>query len=118
MKHSATVGARAAREVSGAVIVVWRRQSAGMEFLVLHRAANGPSFAGDWAWGPPSGVLEPGESIAQCATRELFEETGLTLSPRQIGALPVRWPVFLAEAPANAMVQLSLEHDLFAWVSL
>ncbi|MDQ3694921.1 MAG: NUDIX domain-containing protein [Chloroflexota bacterium] len=98
--------------------MVWRRQGAGMEFLVLHRAANGPSFAGDWAWGPPSGVLEPGESIAQCAARELFEETGLTLAPRQIQALPIGWPVFLAEAPANALVQLSREHDLFAWVSL
>jgi 8-oxo-dGTP pyrophosphatase MutT (NUDIX family) len=63
-------------------------------------------------------VLEPGESIEQCAARELFEETGLTLSLSATGESSDGWPVFLAEAPAGAVVRLSTEHDQFAWLTL
>lgn len=107
----------AERRPSGAVIVVWR-QGTDVEFLLLRRGGNDPSFVGDWVWGPPSGMLEPGEAIAQCAARELDEETGLTLSLRRIGEPADGWPVFLAEAPADATVRLSAEHDQFAWLSL
>lgn len=32
---------------------------------------------GDATWAPPGGHLEYGESVEACASRELFEETGL-----------------------------------------
>jgi len=39
----------------GATIVVVRGQAAATEALLLHRAHNGPEYAGDWAWTPPAG---------------------------------------------------------------
>jgi 8-oxo-dGTP pyrophosphatase MutT (NUDIX family) len=38
--------------------------------LLIRRSDNG-----QWAW--PAGAMEIGESIAECAARELWEETGL-----------------------------------------
>ncbi len=32
---------------------------------------------GDATWAPPGGYLEYGESVEECASRELLEETGL-----------------------------------------
>ena len=34
---------------------------------------------GSEAWRLPGGGLEPNESIAECARREVFEETGITV---------------------------------------
>jgi 8-oxo-dGTP pyrophosphatase MutT (NUDIX family) len=53
-------------------------------------------------WGIPGGWREPGESVAECAVRELWEETGVRLDPAALVACghedfaprsPGRWPV-------------------------
>jgi 8-oxo-dGTP pyrophosphatase MutT (NUDIX family) len=36
-------------------------------------------------WGPPKGSVEPNETTIECAIREVFEETGLKLTPDNIG---------------------------------
>jgi 8-oxo-dGTP pyrophosphatase MutT (NUDIX family) len=100
----------------GVSVVVWRREAAGPEFLVLHRAHEGPEYEGDWAWAPPAGARLPGEEIAECARRELLEETGLRLECTPTDCGGEDWVVFAAEAPADAEVVLDAEHDRFAWL--
>ena len=38
-------------------------------------------------WAPPSGGLEPGENLAQCAIREVLEETGIEVIPQSVIAV-------------------------------
>ncbi len=46
--------------------------------LVVIREFRIPLAA--WLYGFPAGLVDPGESIEDCAKREFYEETGLTLS--------------------------------------
>ena len=48
------------------------------EVLLLKHAGTGNTVTGKWTL--PGGSLEPGESFAECAARELHEETGLRAS--------------------------------------
>src|SRR5919198_4307082 len=57
------------RPIVGVLAVVLR----GDRVLVVRRA--NPPMSG--RWGFPGGVLELGETVAQGAMRELFEETGI-----------------------------------------
>jgi predicted metal-dependent hydrolase len=102
----------------GCSVVVWRRGKNGREYLILHRAhAGGSDYEGDWAWTPPSGARQPGESPDETARRELREEAGLEIpiSPTDLG--PEQWTLFVAEAAPEAKVVLDAEHDRFRWVS-
>lgn len=96
--------------LEGATVVVRR----GEEYLVLHRAIH--DHDGDWAWGPPGGLRDPGETYAQAAARELYEETGLELPLALVADGP--WTTFAAEAPPDAQIVLSQEHDRHAWLPL
>ena len=48
---------------------VWRRGGSGLEVLVIHRPHRSD-------WSLPKGKLDPGESDAEAAVREVEEETG------------------------------------------
>lgn len=102
----------------GAAVVVYRKTTLGFETLILHRAHNGPLYEGDWAWTPPSGARQPGETIDECAARELYEEAGLTACLRRVSDATADWVVYLAYVEADVRVHLhDSEHDRFEWVT-
>ncbi len=44
---------------------------------------------GHGEWAPPGGHLEANETVTECAARELFEETGLTVQSSRAGPYSV-----------------------------
>ena len=59
--------------VVAAGAVPWRVNSNGLEVLLIHR----PRYD-DWSW--PKGKIDDGETIPECAAREVLEEIGLSAS--------------------------------------
>ena len=59
-----------------AAVLLFRRDGAA---LLQHRDDK-PGLRHANMWGPPGGHAEPGESISDCARRELHEETGYDAS--------------------------------------
>ncbi|QCU77432.1 NUDIX hydrolase [Citricoccus sp. SGAir0253] len=57
-------------EVLAAGVVPWRLNGKGLEVLLIHR----PDYD-DWSW--PKGKLDDGETLPECAVREVREEIGL-----------------------------------------
>jgi 8-oxo-dGTP pyrophosphatase MutT (NUDIX family) len=102
----------------GASIVVYRKGERGSEFLLLHRAHQGAAYQGDWAWTPPSGSRLPNEPVDECARRELWEETGLTVPIQAIEYGQEGWALYYAEVGADERVTLDAEHDRYEWVTL
>ncbi|GAB3244636.1 NUDIX hydrolase [Kineosporia babensis] len=56
--------------VVSAGALCWRRREGVLEVLVVRSARWG-----DWSW--PKGKIEPGETLPECAVREVEEETGV-----------------------------------------
>jgi ADP-ribose pyrophosphatase YjhB (NUDIX family) len=54
------------------VSAVVRREPGGSDLLLMRRRDNG-------RWGLPGGYVEPGESVAEAAAREVREETGVEI---------------------------------------
>jgi 8-oxo-dGTP pyrophosphatase MutT (NUDIX family) len=102
---------------AGAAVVVWRRGEHGPEILLLHQSVRGPDYDGDWAWSSPGGSLDPGETLEECAARELLEETGLDVPVVRVAVADLPVAVFTCEVRREHEVVLSEEHDRFEWVS-
>ncbi len=110
------------RTVSVAVV---RGRGPEAQVLLVRRRPERGGF-----WQVLTGRLEPGESPAQAAARELEEETGLCLTPVDLGyrhafalgtALPPRLVEehgFAVHCAPDAQVRLGPEHDSFEWVDV
>jgi dATP pyrophosphohydrolase len=91
--------------------------------LTMRRAA-GVRCTG--AWELVHGSIEPGETPADAARREVLEETGLaverlysiTVNPFYLPTVDVvqMAMVFAAVVPADIPVTLGIEHDASAWL--
>jgi 8-oxo-dGTP pyrophosphatase MutT (NUDIX family) len=104
---------------NGAMVAVFSQSPEGRRYLLLHNVDYALEQTGDWAWGSPSGCLEPDEDIAACAARELFEETGIRATPVPVVTADIDWAVFFLEVPWGTRVKLSpTEHNDFAWVPI
>ncbi|MBF0532906.1 MAG: NUDIX domain-containing protein [Candidatus Omnitrophica bacterium] len=90
--------------------------------LLLQRAAaskNQPLF-----WEFPGGKVDPGENFADALVREFQEETGLTVSLEKVFGCG-EWEredyriayLFMLVTLVSGEVQISREHDAFAWMS-
>lgn len=104
------------RSPSGAAVTVISRSPHGLRYLLLRRADEPLDDSDDWAWGPPGGCLEPGEAVAACAARELYEETGIRGHAQPVATENIAWALFYLEVPWGTPVHLGpTEHDDFTW---
>jgi 8-oxo-(d)GTP phosphatase len=71
--------------VVAAGAIPWRINSDGLEVLLIHR----PRYD-DWSW--PKGKIDAGETIPECAAREVREEIGLS-APLGIPLPPIHYHV-------------------------
>jgi len=90
--------------------------------LLLRRSAHNHSFAGQWEW--PGGKVDQGEDFATALRREVADEVGLTIELTGLaGATSFEMPkvnvvlLCMEVRLVGGTVQLSEEHDAFAWVS-
>lgn len=84
------------------------------EILVVRRSPEDGGY-----WHLISGGIEAGETAAEAAVRELFEETRLETSVRPLNFFfsyeRIHVEAFHAEAPARWEPVLNSEHDDYRW---
>jgi 8-oxo-dGTP pyrophosphatase MutT (NUDIX family) len=103
-------------QVSACVVQV------GNRILALQRGSHKNDPA---KWEVPGGKFHKGETLQLCASRELFEETGIEQKIfREIGVLYVRrvegdftLRVVFTEQQIPPPVKISKEHSAYRWVT-
>jgi dihydroneopterin triphosphate diphosphatase len=105
-------------------VYVLRGADEALQCLVLRRAAGGRCPG---SWEAVHGHIEPGETPADAAARELREETGLsaerlynlsrveTFYQHRLDEVALV-PVFAAFVRPDAVVRTGMEHDWHEWL--
>ncbi len=62
----------------GVAVLVWWQGKLLLGKRLLSQGEGGLEGS-DFCWQFPGGHIEPGESVFECARREVFEETGLSI---------------------------------------
>ncbi|MGL3806786.1 NUDIX hydrolase [Paeniglutamicibacter sp. R2-26] len=108
------------REGSFAVVaagaIVWRLNRGELEVLMIHRDRYN-----DWSW--PKGKLDEGETMPECAAREVFEEVGLDIElgiplpamTYEVGSGTKVVYYWAAKAPSTKPVPDGRETDAVRW---
>jgi len=102
------------RRALDAVVVAAHYRLGGERHVLLRSSLRPPLWARDPAadatlWELPAGLVEPGESFAQAAVRELFEETGARVAEdalRPLGPPMLPAPALIAEVQAFFEVEI------------
>ncbi|MGP5731693.1 NUDIX hydrolase [Arthrobacter rhombi] len=98
--------------------IPWRISEGNLEVLLIHREKYD-----DWSW--PKGKLDDGETLPQCAVREVQEEVGLRIT-LGIPLPAIRYPVkagqkvvyyWAAHVPSEHFAPDGHEVDAARWVS-
>lgn len=77
------------------------------QVLLIQRSDNG-------AWTPVTGIIDPGENPADCATREVLEESGIQAIPRRLAWVHVTRPMVHVNGDHAQYLDLVFRMD---WVS-
>jgi 8-oxo-dGTP pyrophosphatase MutT (NUDIX family) len=89
------------------------------KILVLRRGQTAPWMSGRYCL--PGGKLESNESLVECASRELLEETSISCPIENISSYEVNYKngyskiVFVTKIH-NPIVILNWEHDGYEWI--
>lgn len=63
------------------------------------------------AWTAVTGIVEPGENPADCAVREVLEETGVHVVARRLASVTVSHPIVHANGDHAQYLDLSFRMD-------
>lgn len=91
------------------------------KLLLLRRGETAPWMPGRYCL--PGGKLDKGETLIDCAVRELYEETGIVRDSNKLMPLSVPYKsgwnkvLFIDNSEESHSVSLNWEHDHYVWAS-